>query len=273
MKLNRQYLFTLFKKNSGLISKPLICMGSSGIICFLLGQSPVMAQESAPPAGGTARPYKLTGGATGGGVINRFTGQPQTGLNLGLTGGLFAHYAVFKGLSVQLEGNYLQQGGQLIIFKDDTRYGLEESFATKNVKNSSFTLHAVEVPLLVRYVLDVRQSWRPVAYLGGSAAFNQAVTERYQKTGDLLPGEDIIATVRGHQAVTGQFEATRFNFIAGTGLQLPLLSKLQLLLDFRYVLGLTPARKSYSYMEKAGFGTDIRSSSFISRIGVAFPVR
>jgi hypothetical protein len=237
--------------------------------------SQAMAQEAvpAPAAGQGASAYKLTVGAVSGGVVNRFTGQPQTGLNTGYTGGLFANYKVPGNFSLQLEGNYLQQGGQLITFKDDTRYGQEESFSSKNVKNSSYKIHSLEIPLLVQYAFDVKQSWRPALYLGGSAALNMGVTERYQKTGDLLTGEDIVATVRGHQVVEGQFEGTRFNFVAGTSLQLPLFSKLQLLLDCRYLLGLTPARKDYSYMEKVGFGTDVRSSSFIGRIGVAFPVK
>jgi Outer membrane protein beta-barrel domain len=267
-----QYTLTFFSKDSGRITKTVPRMWVCLMACFLMYTSQAVAQGSGPAPGTDGQPYKLTVGATSGGAVNRFTGQPQAGLNTGYTGGLFGNYEVYRNLSLQLEGNYLQQGGQLITFKDDTRYGQEESFTTKNVKNSSYKIHSVEVPLLARYAFDVQQSWRPVVYLGGSAAFNVGVTERYQKTGDLLPGEDIIATVRGHQAVEGMFEGTRFNAIAGAGLQLPLLSKLSLLVDCRYVLGLTPARKEYSYMEKAGFGTDIRSSSFIGRIGVAFPV-
>jgi hypothetical protein len=89
----------------------------------------------------------------------------------------------------------------------------------------------------------------------------------------LLPGEDIIATVRGNQAVEGRFESFRFNLIAGAGLELPLTSAMNLLVDFRYVHGLTAAQKKYSYMEKAGFGTNVYSSSFISRIGVSIPLK
>jgi hypothetical protein len=269
------YPFTLFTQHSNLIRKPGTGTWLGLVTGLIMTTTLAMAQEQASPAseGGRGPAGKLSVGATSGGVLNRFTGQPQAGFSTGYTGGLFANYQVYPQFFVQVEGNYLQQGGQLITFKDDTRYGQEENLATKNVKNSHFKLHSLEIPLLLQYAPALRQSWRPVVYLGGSAALTLAVTERYQKTGDLLPGEDIIATVRAQQKVEGQFEGQRYNFIAGSGVQLPLFSKLQLLLDFRYVLGLSPARQNYSYMEKAGFGTDIRSSSFISRIGVAFPIQ
>jgi hypothetical protein len=213
-------------------------------------------------------------GVAGGFNLNRFTkGQPQTGFNTGYNAGISLNYHVYKQLSLQLEANYLQQGGQMISFKDDTRIGLPESFSTKNVKNSSYTLNSIEVPLLVNYTIKIKPSWRPSFYVGASYAHTFNVTENYQKTGNLLPGEDIIATVTGKQNTTSLFNSNRFNFITGANVKLPLTSKFKLLLDFRYLTGLTTARENYSYMEKVGFGSNIRTNSFVSRVGVVMALK
>ncbi len=216
---------------------------------------------------------KLDVGASGGLSLNSFaTAQPQAGFNTGAAAGLSINYKFFRGLGVQLEANFLQQGGQLISFKDDTRYGLPESFETKNVKNSSYILNSIEIPLLLNYTFKLKQSWKPAIYTGGSFAHTFNVTENYQKTGDLLAGEGIIATANGSQNVTGVFKSNRFNFIVGGNVKLPLYANIQLLLDFRYLIGLTPVRENYSYMDKAGFGSDVRTNSFISKIGIIIPV-
>jgi len=212
-------------------------------------------------------------GAAGGFSLNQFTtGQPHTGSNMGYAAGLSVNYKLYKDISVQLELNSLQQGGRMIRFKDDTRIGLPESFETKNVTNSSYTLNSIEVPLLINYTFKIKPSWKPSAYIGASYAYTFNVTERYQKTGNLLPGEDIIATVSDSQNATSSFNASRLNFIIGANLKLPLTSKLLLLLDMRYLNGLTPAREHYSYMDKIGFGSDIRTNSFLSKIGIIMPL-
>jgi hypothetical protein len=216
---------------------------------------------------------KFEVGIAGGVSLNYFnTGQPHTGLNTGYTGGISVKYDLFKGLGLQVEANYLQQGGQMIRFKDDTRLGLPENFESKNVKNSSFKLNSIEVPLLINYTFKLRQTWKPALYLGGSYAYTFNVTDNYQKTGDLLTGEDIISTVNGTQNSNDLFKSNRYTFIAGANVKLPLGSKLMILLDFRYLTGITVVRENYSYMEKIGFGSDVRTNSFISKIGVAIPL-
>jgi hypothetical protein len=213
-------------------------------------------------------------GISGGFSANRFaSGQPHTGANTGYVAGLLLNYGIYKHFNIQLEANFLQQGGRLLSFKDDTRYGLPESFSTKNLKNSSVILNSLDIPLLLRYVFPLRKDWQPALYLGGSYSYNFNVTEHYQKTGYLLPGEDIVATVADTENVTSMYNRNRLNVIVGADLRLPLFSTVKLLLDFRYMTGVTPARENYSYMEKVGFGSDIRSNSFVSKIGLIIPMQ
>ena len=237
-----------------------------------------IAQDTAKKkqAAKASQPFKsgFEIGVAGGLSLNEFTkGQPQTGINTGYTAGFLINYRLYKQFGLQLEANFLQQGGQLISFRDDTQLGLPESFETKNVENGSYNLNSIEIPLLINYTFKIEQSWKPALYVGGSYAYTYNVTENYQKTGDLLPGEYIIATATDSRDVTGNFNKSRFNFIVGANLQLPLCSRLKLLVDFRYLAALTEATENYSYVNKPGFGSGISSNSFISRIGVVMPLK
>jgi len=208
-------------------------------------------------------------GVNGGLSLNKFSnGQPHMGLNTGYTAGISLNYKLFRGLYLQLEVNSIQQGGRTLLFKDDTRLGLPESIQTKNVTNSSYLINSLEVPLIIGYTFNIKPSWKPSIYAGGSYAYTLNVHETYQKTGDLLPGEDIIATISGSDNATSEFRKSRYSFIAGANVKLPLTSRFFLLVDMRYVNGLTAARKNYSYMDKVGFGTDLRTNSFISKLGI-----
>ncbi len=212
-------------------------------------------------------------GITGGLSLNQFTkGQPHTSLNTGYTAGLSVNYKLFKNISLQLEANSLQQGGRMLLFRDDTRLGLPESFETKNVTNSSYALNSIEIPLLINYTFKIRPTWSPSVYVGGSYAHTYNVTESYQKTGDLLPGEDIIVTASGSKNVTSSFNGGRINLIVGANIKLPLTSRLLLLIDMRYLEGLTSAIDNYSYMSKIGFGSDLRTNSFLSKVGIILPL-
>jgi hypothetical protein len=259
--------------HSNAIPKLLRAFTICSFILFLASNSSI-AQDKPDTSSHELTDPKFEVGISGGLSINHFSkGQPQTGTNTGYAAGLSLNYKVYSHWSIQVEANFLQQGGQLLSFKDDTKLGLPESFATKNVKNSSVHLNSLDIPLLIKYTVPLRRDWKPGFYIGGSYAYNFNVVENYQKTGNLLPGEDVVATVSDSENVTSQYNGDRLNLIVGLDLQLALFNKVKLLLDFRYVSGVTPAREHYSYMEKIGFGSKIRSNSFISKLGLIIPIQ
>lgn len=258
-----------------ILKLPLLFLLTTTLIFFLTNIA--LAQESEknnnPIKFQDSLKNRLEVGIATGLSLNHFSkGQPQTGSNTGYTAGISVNYKLVKGISLQLEVNSLQQGGSMIRFKDDTRFDLPESFETKNVKNSSYKLNSIEIPLLINYTFKIKPLWKPSIYVGGSYAYTYNVNESYQKTGNLLPGEDIIATVTASQNATNLFNASRFNLIAGANLKLPLTSRLLLLIDMRYLNGLSSARDKYSYMEKVGFGTNIRTNSFLTKLGIIMPL-
>lgn len=262
---------------SYLSKKPHLQMGSKICLPFftiLLLSGALKAQSNDDQkASDTTSAKKIEIGIAAGPSFNRFTkGQPNTGQNTGYTAGFFFTYEVYKNISLQLEANFLQQGGTTVTFKDDTRIGLPESFETKHVKSSSYAINSIEVPLLVNYSFPIKQAWIPSVYAGASYAYAYNITERYKKTGDLLTGEDIIATVSDTKDASSEFKSSRVNLILGANLKLPLTSKISLLVDMRYLNGLSPVRENYSYMEKIGFGSDLRSNSFITKVGLVMPL-
>jgi hypothetical protein len=252
--------------------RPAMQFGLPFIVLLLLSGT-LTAQDTvekeAGESGADSTRNKLEIGLSGGLALNRFTkGQPNTGQNTGYTAGVAVSYKLYNNFGLQLEANFLQQGGTTITFKDDTRIGLPESFETKHVRYSSYTINSIEIPLLINYTFAIRQSWMPTVYAGGSYAYAYNITESYKKTGNLLTGEDVIATVSDTRDASSEFKSSRLNFVAGANLKMPLTPKLFFLLDLRYINGLSPVRENYSYMEKIGFGSDLRSNSFVTKLGL-----
>lgn len=249
-----------------------ICIGLLITVTLFFELQPAIAQQidSTTVVDSSKASFQI--GISGGLSFNSFHGQPQTGQNTGYTFGLSLHHKLYKNLAIQVEANFLQQGGQLISFKDDTRIGMPESFFTKHVKNSSVRLNGIEIPAIIKYRISVKQTWVPAIYAGASYVYNLKAGNHYQKTGYLLPGEDIIATVQDYENVSSQYNKSRLAVIVGASLQMPLYDNIHLCLDVRYSGGLSAARSNYSYMEKVGFGTDIKSNSFISKLGLIMPL-
>lgn len=256
--------------------RPAVQFGLPFIIVLLLsGTLSAQSTNEKEDAGSSAdsTQNRLEIGVSAGLALNRFTkGQPNTGQNTGYTAGLSVSYKLYKNFGLQLETNFIQQGGTTITFKDDTRIGLPESFETKHIRYSSYAINSIEIPLLINYTFHIKQSWMPTVYAGGSYAYAYNITESYKKTGDLLTGEDVIATVSNTRDASSEFKSSRLNFVAGANLKLPLTSKLFFFVDFRYINGLSPVRENYSYMEKIGFGSDLRSNSLVTKLGMVIPL-
>lgn len=241
--------------------------GSATLLLLLLGvwaiaqQAPLAISQQLP---------RFQVGAAAGANLNFFTAeQPQTGFSAGINAGASVQYRLPHRFTAQVEVNYLQQGGQILRWKDDTRFGMPDLFTFKNVKNSYYTLHSLELPVLLKKSFFLsRLGWTPSVYAGGSVAFTLSATERYRKTGNMLEGEYIPATVTGYQDAQLQFEEYRYNGIVGAALEVPLSRNWSLQTDTRFLTGLTPALRKFSYVELAGFGTDVRSNTLLTRIGV-----
>jgi hypothetical protein len=227
-------------------------------LCFLLSMS-AHAQDNASGS-------SLTFGLKAGAAISTFSHeQPHAGAKFGYTAGGFANYS-FGTVSLQLEANYLQQGGTLFTYYDETRFGAESNFFTVNQKHSNVTLHNIEVPLLFSVALPA-QGFTPRIYAGPSVAFTIYAEDNFEKTGKTY--NDLIVTAYGKDNVTSTYEFFQVGAVGGLGVSIPM-GDLKLLIDARYRYGITPARQSYSYISLNQTEQSIRTHTLSFTVGIGF---
>jgi len=207
----------------------------------------------------------LSFGVKAGMAVSSFsTEQPHTGERIGYTLGGFVGYALNSQLSLQGEVNYLQQGGTLLTYTDETRFGAPYNFATVHQTHSRVTLHNVEVPILVQYKVPFGEL--PVkAFAGPSLAYTFKATENFERTG--YTASNLIVTATGSEDVSSQYEPFQLGVTGGLGFYIPYGDK-SLVLDVRYRYGVTPARSSYSYIELNGTAEAIRTNTLSVTLGL-----
>lgn len=197
--------------------------------------------------------------------VNNFTyEQPHTGINLGFTGGAFVDRRLSKYFRARINVAYTGAGGQLTTFKDDTRYGFDPMFTFKNVKQSSYLLHSIGTSFDLIYQHQTNASWSYYVGAGGGIENKFAEHETYQKTGEFITG--IYGTVAGKQ-FTNRFQNNWFNSNFIAGVELPT-KKVKVIIEAKYILGITSVRPNYSYIEFAGVTGEIRSNAFQLTVGV-----
>lgn len=220
----------------------------------------INAQDTTPVAS------KYGWGITNGISVNNFTyDQPHNGLNLGYTAGGFIDRSVGKNLKLRLNLGYTGAGGQLTTFKDDTRYGFDPMFTFKNVKQSSYLLHSIDSWLSLFYERTTANNWKYYVGIGGGMENKFAETERYQKTGEFVTG--VYGTVQNQQ-MSNRFENYWFNSNITSGIELPAYKHFNIIVEARYIYGLSAARPNYSYIEYAGVAGEVRTNAFQLTVGI-----
>lgn len=209
----------------------------------------------------------LTFGVKFGTAVSSFSSeQPHTGERIGLTFGGFVNYPISSQLSLQGEVSYLQQGGTLVTYTDETRFGAPFNFSTVHQTNSRVTLHNIEVPVLVQYQLPIANL--PVrAYAGPSFAYTLKANDTFERTG--YTAADLIVTATGSEDVTSTYQSIQLGASGGLEFYIPFGEK-SLVIDARYRYGITPARKSYSYITLNGTEEEIRTNTLSFTLGLIF---
>ncbi len=221
------------------------------------------AQEAQSDQGNTIN-YGIKGGVT----FHEFTNQPpHTGGEMGFLAGVFGSYEFSDLIALQMELGYFQQGGTYIQFKDDTRFGVPESFVSKNVKDASVTLHNLYIPLQAKFS-PFSQSYLPKLLIGPYLDVNFAATESYQKTGEIE--DDVYITTSGDAVVTDQYEMFQVGAVAGLEFIIPTNANWNMIFGISYKYGLMPAKKSYSYIDYYAVTEDFYTNALSITIGVQF---
>ncbi len=202
-----------------------------------------------------------------GGVVSMFGyEQPHTGARLGYMVGGIATYRLSGQFSVQAEPSYLQQGGTLLQFTDNTRFGDTSPFSIYTT-NANVTVHSIDIPVLAKYHLPALGNFQSNVVLGPAIGFTVGATETYERTYNY---GQLYTTVTGKQAVTSQYEPYQFGATTGFGGEISLGGNLRLLMDLRYRYGITPIKKGFSYIDLNSVQGNLTTHSVYFTLGVGF---
>lgn len=235
------------------------------LLIYLQGYS--IAQKTKP-----VPRWRLQG--TAGATFNYFTDeQPHTGINLGPTAHVRLNYSLPKHFSLYAETGYSGTGGTLTTFKDDTYLGFDPSITFQNTKQSSYLIHSLESSVGAAYSIVSKKLWSVKVYVAPTLNITLSEWEKYEKTGNLLPGvsnsRGVVATINGTQYVD-KFEPYWWSVTSGLQFGLPVKGFQELLIDLRFVNGITPIQYGNSYLGIPGIQGDIRTNSF--RLGFGYSI-
>lgn len=213
--------------------------------------------------------------ATAGASFNYFTDeQPHTGMNVGGTAQIRLNYSTSKHFSLYAETGYAAAGGSLTKFTDNTWMGFDPTIGFKNVKQSNYLLHSLESSVGAAYTISTKGLWSVKVYVAPTLNITMGETENYEKTGNLISGVNhspgVIATINGNQNVD-KFKPYWWSFTSGFQVGLPVKKMQEILLDFRYVWGVSSVLDDYSYIGAPGVSGNIRTSSFRVGLGYSIP--
>lgn len=203
-------------------------------------------------------------GAKAGVVVSKFdNAQPHTSERLGLTVGAVAEYGINDLLSIQAEPAYLQQGGNFVRFSDNTRFGDFDAFDAFYVTNANVTIHTVDLPVLAKFWLPFGKEVKANVVLGPSASYRISANQNFERT---YYHNQTFTTASGSEEVTSDYEKISYAVTAGVGGEVSL-GERRLLFDLRYKYGITPVKKSFSYIDINSVQGDLTSDSFYLTLG------
>jgi len=232
------------------------------IVLFLAGNLQAQNESVTEPQSVDS---KISFGFQMGVVVSTFSDeQPYTGEKIGCMIGGIVTYSLSHRFSIQSEPSYLQQGGSLLRFVDNTRFGDTSPFSIYTT-NSLITVHSLDLPFLCKYQLPALESFKSYMVIGPAIGFTMAASDNYERT---YKFGQTYRTVTGQQYVTSQYESIQFGATVGMGGEVSLGGSKRLLVGLRYRYGITPIKKGFSYIDLYQVQGDIRTHSFYLVLGI-----
>ncbi|MGE0589333.1 MAG: porin family protein [Cyclobacteriaceae bacterium] len=191
---------------------------------------------------------------------------PHAGPKIGYTLGGFGTYVITPVFTLLTEINYLQQGGSLLTYLDETRFGAPSNFFTVNQTHSNVTLHTLEMPVMLQYTLPFEDLPIKVS-AGPSFSYVVDATDNFQRTG--YTATNVIVTTSGTDNVKSTYESFQIGATGNLGFFIPFGGK-TINIDARYMYGITPIRKNYSYITLNNNSEELRANSIVFTVGLTF---
>jgi len=199
--------------------------------------------------------------------ISQFTNQqPHTNAKQGITAGVFVGYPINEKLSVQLEFNYLEEGGQLLDFQTDADLGHDTWYITK-ADNQKLTLHNIDIPVMAKYAIPLGNV-KLYAILGADLVINIYANNSHETT--VYADDGNITTYTGNEEFTSNIERYSAGALGGIGFEIPVFTNNYILIEGRYKYGITTVYKGYSYRGIPQISGDLKNNTMYFTIGFGF---
>ncbi|MBI9054440.1 MAG: PorT family protein [Bacteroidales bacterium] len=200
-------------------------------------------------------------------TISQFTNQqPHTTVKQGITIGAFAGYNFNDKMAVQLELNYLQEGGQLLSVEHSWDLS-NSSWVEIKTDNQNATLHNLDIPLMFKYTYPIGCS-KIFLVAGPALGINIHSSIKHETT--ILTEIGSVSTFTATENITSNIERYNVGITAGLGIEIPVSTNNYILIDARYRYGLTPVYKEYSYRGLPQITGNLQNNTMYFTIGFGF---
>ncbi|MBI9054438.1 MAG: PorT family protein [Bacteroidales bacterium] len=200
-------------------------------------------------------------------TITQFTNQqPHTTIKQGITAGLLAGYNLNDYLSLQLELNYLQEGGRLLSIEHSWDLNRSSWYLIKT-DNQNITLHNLDIPIMLKYSYSLGTS-KIFIVLGPALGINFNSSIKHETT--VLSDAGNTSTYTETENITNSVERYNVGISAGLGFEIPVLINNYILIDARYRYGLMPVYNGYSYRGIPQITDNLQNNTMYFTIGFGF---
>lgn len=243
------------------------------LMMIVFSSGDLFAQDNGEDSGSDSEssgnsPSQIGYGLKFGTVISEFTGQqPFTNINQGVMGGAFCAYNFSNLFSVQLDVNYIQQGGHGIRYDIPSFHGLDKWYHMK-MENQNITMHNLELPLLAQVSFDLNET---VLRLGVGPAFSYNLRTGVATEGTVFSSEtDEFHTFTGEENISSVVNDYEYSAIGSIGFDFNAFGDADLFIEGRYKYGITDVYEGYSYVHIPQIQGDLKNHYMSFGLGVKF---
>lgn len=216
--------------------------------------------------GGSSTNSQLSFGVKLGSVVSTFTyEQPHNNIVLGLEGGAFMSYIFTENIGLQIEALYRQTGGRLLYFDAPWLIG-KNYWYNISAENQKFLIHNVSVPILFKYLLPLGDV-NAALLLGPDISY--AIGAQVIKEATVFTESGSFHTYTETENAYSKIEKVHIAATAGIGMEVPFANQV-LLINARYIFGITPVYKSYSYIGIPQITGDLSVHAVSLAVGLSF---
>ena len=180
--------------------------------------------------------YGVKGGAN---YTYFYSSQPHTAGNTGYSAGFTVEMRRYRRIFIVSGISYVKEGGRYVQIVDNGFRYFDSYVASNNI-----SLHNIDIPLMARIFLRDGKKFLPYIYFGPSLLMNLQVSNDFERTLYLTPGQ---LTFAGYSDISSEFKQFSASFNLGIGSEV-LIANQSILFEVAYRHGLSPVSSAYSFL-------------------------